>query len=219
MIITRGGQMTVALCVIAALALAACGPSKSQREQAGGRTLTDLYTRALAAKDNGNCAEAMPHFERLARIGRGWEVAQVQLAQCHLEAARAEGQQNATAEYQSALRWLRVAAASNEATAQASLAQLYFTGEGVGADTIEAATWYVLAQKSAVEGVTNLEGVAPGLNQRLETTLTPPQWEEARIRAAAWSPTYQDLNEQALPQRRPGGGPPDGEFSPRGPGR
>ncbi len=200
------------LLAAAALLLAACGggPERPRRE-AGARSATDAYQEALVNKEKGDCERAIPTFERLARIGRGWELAQVNLAECLIEIGRDESGAAAQARYGEALSWLMPAAQSNESKAQVLLAEVFLEGLGTPTDRIEAGKWYVLSRKSAIEGVSD----APvPVGRRLEATLSPAEWQEARERAELWSPSYQGVNAAALLQRRrrPSGG--DAETRP-----
>ncbi len=199
-----------AILMVAALGLAACGgPAKPKR--GGGLSTADVFQRALVAKEAGKCDQAIPDFERLARIGRGWELAQVYLAQCLIEQGRNQGGSLAQASYAEALNWLEPAAQSNESEAQVLLASVYLDGLGRPRDVVEAGKWYMLSRKSAIEGIND---GPKAIGQRLEATLSPAEWELARARAQTWTPDYQAVNAAALPRggRR---GPEEGQDAGR----
>ncbi len=185
--------------IAGALVLAGCGGGA---EPKGRLSATDAFQVALAAKEEGDCATALPAFERLAKIGRGWELAQVYLAECLVEQGSEKDGPGAQADYAEAVRWLMLAVQSNESQAQELLATLTLQGVGVSRDPIEAGKWYLLSQKSAIEGVNEPpEALLAELNAALSAT----DWEEAQARASAWVPEYQDFNVGALGRRRPEG--------------
>ncbi|MGF1456116.1 MAG: hypothetical protein ACFB6R_12170 [Alphaproteobacteria bacterium] len=177
------------------LALAACG-GPPRAKQAGPST-NQTFQRALTAKEAGRCDRAIPDLERLARIGRGWELAQVYLAECLIDQGRDAAGAAAQNAYAQALRWLEPAASSNESRAQLVLAGVYLEGLGRPRDLVEAGKWYMLSRKSAIEGIN--DGPTT-LGKRLEAALTPADWEAARDRADAWSPAYQGVNAAAFPR-------------------
>ncbi len=180
------------------------GCAGSNKTEINPNDATALYNRALNRQERGDCAGAMPDLERLAGIGRGWELAQVTLAECVLETSSDTGR---------ALSLVTLAAQSNNSKAQATLSRFYLDGVGVAADPLAAGQWYLLSQKSAIEGLGDSNTAVLDLRDRLNDLLSAADWAEAQIRADAWSPDYQPLNRDAL-LRRPGSGSGPGSSGP-----
>ncbi len=174
---------------LTALAITACGSSGPAKPRLTGAP-PEQFAAALALKDTGNCADAMPTFERLAQRGRGWELAQVHYADCLLEAGQVDD----------ALKWLTLAAESNEPRAQARLALAYLEGTGVTTDPVQAAKWYVLATRETLEGLVADSDLPPDFRARLDAGLTERAKADGAALAAAWIPTYQGVNAELVNQ-------------------
>lgn len=175
--------------VLLALGLTACGGGDNVRRAGGGLNATDRFSQAVAQAENGNCAEAEPVLERLAKRGRGWELAQVHLGDCRL----------ASGALDDAVTFYTLAAESNEPRAQARLALLYAEGEGVALDRAEAAKWYVLATRESLGELIAPSELPENFEARIRALLSADDLAAGEARAAVWIPSYQGVNAEALP--------------------
>lgn len=157
------------------------------------------YMEALVQKEQGNCLEAVQVFERMASWGRGFEVAQFQLGDCYLQLAQDRLEPEHTEFETKGFTWVEKAAQSNQADAQASLAGLYLAGTGTDKDLIEAAKWSVIFERNAAVSFTSSAEMDEDIRARIEQSLSPTQWAEARSQARAWMPTIQ---EDTTPKRK-----------------
>jgi len=89
-------------------------------------------------------------------------------------------------DYVEALRWFRRAAEQGNGGAQNHLGLMYFEGEGIVKDEIEAYKWAYLSAQ---------QGVEPAMLavQFLEQTLRPDQIQEAKRLAKEWIPKGEEV--------------------------
>ncbi len=165
-----------------------------------------FYSQALALKRDGNCAEAVPLFKRVAEIGRGYEIAQYHLGDCLLQTAVEKGT-GAQAEMDNALamHWLLKAAHSNNADAQGKLAAIYLNSDVVAQDRVAAAKWYLLYMRNPIQVKVGATALAPGVERYLLDELRPQEWAAATAAADSWQVVQQDINRPAQDPRGPGG--------------
>jgi hypothetical protein len=147
------------------------------------------YDRALELKGESDCVHAIPLFEPLAKLGKGYEAAELQLGQCYLEVARsaASAEQAEEARAKGAT-WILKAANSRLSTAQEQAAKLTLDGIGVAADPTEAGKWFLLLQRNPLRPLVGPAVIDPDLQQRLRQRLSDADWAQARMRADAWQP-------------------------------
>jgi hypothetical protein len=156
------------------------------------------YEAGMAFKQEGRFDRAVPLLEQVAAQGRGFEVAQYQLALCKLELAHAAASPAEQAEQAaSAAHWMLLAANSGLATAQEGAADLALSGIGMPVDQIEAGKWAVLFQHNPLRLQMGPRVMNPALSKRLQDTLTADDWAAATQRASTWSVTIQEVGPAA----------------------
>ena len=84
-----------------------------------------------------------------------------------------------------AVRWYRLAAEQGDADAQLNLGIMYFNGEGVPQDYVQAHKWFNLAAASAE--VASREAYVEA-RDRVAARMTPSQIAEAQRLAREWRP-------------------------------
>jgi hypothetical protein len=146
----------------------------------------DPYTAAMIMRQRGNYAEAMPILQELADLGRGFEMAQLELGNCYFDLARrAKDDHEAQRKRTIGLAWVLKAAYGGLGAADERLVRLYLDGEGIPADRLEAGRWYLLWQHNPSRLRLGAAGFNDALEQRLKGSLTPSDWVEAEHRASA----------------------------------
>jgi len=145
------------------------------------------YDLALKLKGEGDCAKAIPLFQPLAKLGKDYAAAQLQLGECYLDVARsaATSEQAEQSRVQGA-SWILKAANSQLSTAQEQAAKLTLDGIGVAADPIEAGKWFLLLQRNPLRPLVGPAVIDPELQLRLQQRLTEADWQQARTRADQW---------------------------------
>ena len=84
------------------------------------------------------------------------------------------------------MRWFRRAAEQGNGGAQNHLGLMYFEGEGIAKDEIEAYKWaYLSAQQGVEQAIQALEF--------LEQQLKPDQIQEAKRSAKEWAPKGEEV--------------------------
>lgn len=197
-------------------AQAARGDAQAQiqlgRLFAEGRQVPPDYQQAaqyyLAAAQQGS-AEGQYRLGELFEAGQGVVGDEIQAADWYGKAA---SQGHAGAQYAlgvmfefgrgrmkdqtQAARWYRLAANQGEVLAQYNLGQRYELGLGVVADRVEACKWLELA---AAQGLKD----AVKLRDQIMLNMRPSEIEEAKRRAAAFSPVkeglVQDVQSESIP--------------------
>jgi hypothetical protein len=150
------------------------------------------YDRASELKAKGDCAQAIPLFERFAKAGKGNEVAQLQLGDCYVETARTAPSTAAAEELRvKGAGWIFKAADSNFPSAQERAARLALDGTGVPADPAEAGKWFLLLQRNPLRTAIGPTAIDADLQQRLRQRLSAADWREATTRADRWQPVEQ----------------------------
>jgi len=186
--------------VVAASVLSACGsePRDGGPSGAGPDAMTPIrataiYTEALKSKETDGCVSALESLSLLASWGRGYEVAQYHLGDCYIEMGKTEAEPARGASLASGLKWLTLAANSNNVNAQGKLVEVYLYGLGVAPDSVEAGKWYLLNQRNSIRREIGAKDVAPDLVKALNQSLSDGEWTEAEARADAFVPTVQEL--------------------------
>jgi len=184
-------------CLVVLAGLACSAAAEAQQGRQGGESQdrqdnllssidisSRLYRQALEHKAAGDCKAAIPLFNRLARRGQGFELAQFHLGECLMRGA----EESATStQFLSGLVWVRRAAEAGAPQAQATLALLYLGGPESLRDREEAAFWFALFRD-------NPERKKPGFSsplsareeERLESALPAEIRDAAKERAESW---------------------------------
>jgi hypothetical protein len=149
----------------------------------------DPYTAARRMMEKGDYGTAIPILEDYAKRGHGYEMAQLALGQALI--ASAEGikdpQEQRDARAKGAA-WILRAADANWHQAQEALVELLLRGGAFKVEAAEAGKWYLIwlsNHSTAAIGVTEFN---PVLVDKLKSTLTKADWEEAQKKAQAWRP-------------------------------
>ena len=167
---------------------------EDRREAARPPTMTDAYERILQLKSTSGCQAAIPALEPLANIGRGYEVAQLQLGQCYLETASAGPADAIDQTRIKGAGWVLRAANADLPKAQEDAARLCLDGTGTAADPIEAGKWYLLLQRNPRRPIFGPVKIDPDLEARLRRSLQDSDWQQARMRADQWRPAVEPFN-------------------------
>src|SRR5271156_6342949 len=107
------------------------------------------YEQAMRLKEQGNCVKAIELLEPQAKLGRGYEVAQLNLGQCYV--AVAESKQDVEEKRKIRLQgvqWIIKAADAGLAGAQAELVRLTLQGGWIKIEPAEAGKWYLLWKRN-----------------------------------------------------------------------
>ena len=177
------------------LLLGACnmfGGKRHERPPDPATQRANNYDRALELKAHADCVHAVPLFEPLAKLGKGYEPAQLQLGQCYIDLARTAASPEQAAQYRTrGADWILKAANSQLSTAQEQAAKLELDGIGVPPDPIEAGKWFLLLERNPLRPLVGPAVIDPALQQRLRQRLSDAEWAEARARAEQWKPVDQ----------------------------
>lgn len=176
-------------------------PEAGERQQVGRggrgrRGERGLPSRMLAeAQDmmaKGKCQEAIPVLVCFARRDRGYEVAQLGLAQCLTRTAGSlEDGTEKTTQHSQALFWADRAASFGDANAQAFLAYHYAAGEIATPDGREAAKWLALFKRNPRTVNLGFGHLLPGTEALVAATTDDGDRRYALAEASAWHPLYE----------------------------
>jgi hypothetical protein len=151
----------------------------------------DPYSRAMALKQKGNYAEAMPLLEQIANIGRGYEIAQLELGKCYFDVATQDKDKDSAQRSRTlGLGWILESANGGLGSAQEQLVRLLLDGNGLPADPVEAGKWYLLWKHNPARIQLGAASFDATLEQRLKEALQPADWNDAQQRADAWHPFW-----------------------------
>lgn len=89
---------------------------------------------------------------------------------------------------EAAFETILMAAGMDFAPAMMGVAEMLLAGEGTGVDTVEAMKWALLASRHR-ESDPELRAIAQAAIVRIDPRLSAAEREEARARAAAWTPS------------------------------
>ncbi len=155
----------------------------------------DPEGRAEDLRLAGNCAEAIPILRRLAEGGDGYELAQYNLGLCLLDTAKSAPEAQRASLNLEGTAFILKAANHNLPKAQASLAEMYLSGNGVVRDPVEAGKWALIYRANGTRFALGLPNISADLQARLDAVLTAATWAQAQSRADAWAPVAQALPE------------------------
>jgi hypothetical protein len=166
----------------------------SQKSQSGAHRGSDdqLFTAALQAIEDDDCASAITPLRRLAHRGKGYEVAQAHLGSCLGSASAAEDNEEIRALLDREREfWLLTSAHSNEAKAQALLAAAYWDGVGVGQDRLQAAVWLLRFEANAMRNQMGAPTFSTAKAAEIRSGLSNDEWAKAERLALDWTPIEQ----------------------------
>lgn len=164
-------------------------PSGDRRR--GGDTGTRSLERASGLKAAGRCKEAIPIYACFAGRGRGYQIAQISLAQClAAEAALLPDGEENTRLGRQALYWADRAAAFGDPAAQGFLAYHYLAGDLAPVDAIEGGKWYYLFERNPRHVALGLGRLPEGTYALANKMLDEAADAEARAGADAWRQIY-----------------------------
>lgn len=218
----------VALLALSLIACAGPGPRRGAppgpgvnaegEESPGPGSGREFLQQALALKESEGCDWALPLLRRLAAYGGGYEVAQFHLGDCLVKKAqKAEtGSEEWDVLAAEAMATLLKAATSGDANAQGALADIYFSGELVRKDNVEAAKWLLLYRDNPIRRSLGARSLPDGLEREMHTALSEEEWETARSLADRFVVVRQEIADPELerPDRAPGEGPVAGDERP-----
>jgi len=214
--------VTFGVGAFALLGLAACvpgnsGPSGPFDGPGGGMHRPpgqESFSQVLAMRTDQGCEAAIPPLRRFASYGGGFEIAQFELGDCLVEEARATNDDAGRAALaREAEAVLLKAANSNEPNAQGLLTALYFRGDVLGKDVVEAGKWFLLYSRNNLRINLGARALPKGLETDMRNTLTEDQWKAATAAADAFDVTIQP---SVAPPEREGSEGEGGGTPPRG---
>lgn len=150
----------------------------------GSVDLDEMYRRATAMKEDGNCVEALPLLQILSRQGPGYEGAQQALGECLLELAG-----ESVTDQLEAVVWLRRAAEGGRAEAQGQLALVYLSGPQAVRNVDEALFWYALYRETPARGRFGFTPLAGEDEATLSQAFDGNALAQVADAVAVWQPT------------------------------
>lgn len=173
-------------------------PEAGERQQGrrGRRGGQGLPSRMLAEAQEmiteGQCQEAIPVLACFATRDRGYEVAQLGLAQCLTQTARTlEDSAQKITQHGQALFWADRAASFGDANAQAFLAYHYAAGEIATPNGREAAKWLALFKRNPRTVNLGFGQLLPGTEKLVGSITDDDDLSHAAAEASAWLQLYE----------------------------
>ncbi len=177
-------------------------PSGDRRRDGAG---SQLLVRASALKAAGKCREAIAIYACFAGRGRGYEIAQLSLAQCLAdEAALTSDPDTAAGMGRQALFWADRAADFGDPSAQGFLAYHYLAGDLAPADAAEGGKWFYVFGRNPRHVNLGMGRLPDGTDALAGNLLDQDSDQRARAGAEAWRPLYTAT--PAPPEMMPAGG-------------
>jgi hypothetical protein len=174
----------------------------------------ESFSQVLAMRTEQGCVAAIPPLRRFASYGGGFEIAQFELGDCLVAEARktADDAERATMTKEAEDVLLK-AANSNEPNAQGLLTALYFRGDVLKKDVVDAGKWFLLYRRNNLRINLGARALPKGLESDMRNTLTEDQWKAATDAADAFEVTIQP---NSAPPERDGPGGEGRGAPPRG---
>lgn len=143
----------------------------------------------------GKCDRAVPILRRLVDSPQSFPISKFNLGLCLLDLAPAEkGAAKAAGLRKEGAAWILRAANAGFGQAEARAVGLYLDGVGVPVDPVEAQKWALIYHGNAMRFTLNLPDVPQAQRDRLDSTLSDAQQDQAQARADAWQPKVQPLD-------------------------
>lgn len=202
--------LRIGVCAFALATLAGCmsggGPQGPFDGPGGGMDRPpgeESFSQVLLMRTEQGCEVAIPPLRRFASYGGGFEIAQFELGDCLVATARKTSDSGARQKMaEEAQDVLLKAANSNEPNAQGLLAALYFRGDLLQKNIVEAGKWLQLYRRNNLRINLGARRLARGLESDMRNTLTEDDWKAANAMADAFDVTIQPTT---MPQEKPDG--------------
>jgi len=143
------------------------------------------YERAMYLKQQGKYADAIEILKPMAALGKGYEQAQLSLGQCYIASAETATPEQRHAALVTGTQWVLASADGGFPAAQVQLIRMMLDGGRFKVEPVAAGMWYLIWKRNPAKlqaGGTNLD---PALMQKLQSTLTPEDWQKAEAQANA----------------------------------
>lgn len=199
--LSRVAMTAIVLAFAAAIAGAGAQDAPRKGERPGRFDANEAFITATGLQADGNCAEAVPLYYRLAFRGGGFEESQHRLGQCLILEA---GNKIASTNYLEGLVWHRRAAEAGWPEAQASLMLVYLEGPESLRDALEAALWLALYKANPGRKQVGFKALPEDIMARLEARLSADDIAAGEKRARDWHISHWKPP-QLAPRRRPQG--------------
>jgi hypothetical protein len=185
----RERRAGLAVTIALVLTVSACSGPPARDEFKGGD-----FNAALSLKHAGYYADAAENFEKMARLGGGWEVAQFHLGECQLALAdQAVDSEQVQKFQQEGFFWIHLAAQSDIAEAQGRLAELYWHGLGTEKRPLDAGKFLVLYERHPSTRALGLNVVSRELADEIRRALGPNGVMQAEVLAQGFVPARQPV--------------------------
>lgn len=207
--ISRVTLVAIAVAVAASGALPAQAQMRGMRRHSPGgiipqsakqlpperRTIHNPEGEAEDLRLAGKCDQAVPIFRRLVDSPQSNPISKYNLGLCLLDLAGAESDPTkAAGQRKEGASWIVQAANAGFGRAEDKAVSLYLDGIGVPADPVEAQKWALIYHSNGMRFALNLPDISSDIRDRLDSTLTDAQQNEAQARADRWSPKIPPLN-------------------------
>jgi TPR repeat protein len=154
--------------------------------ESGKQAPLNAFESALKFKQQGDFPKAIALLEPQAKLGRGFEMAQLVLGQCYVASADKEPTPEAANEAaKKGAVWIAAAAEGGLSAAQEQMVRLYTEGGRFKVEPVEAGKWYLIWKSNPARFQAVGRNFDPKLEQKLKTTLTDAQWDQAQAAAIA----------------------------------
>ena len=181
-----GGALALALCALP-LTQAALADDDSNRSK--NQKLIESfspYERAMYYKQQGDYAKAIEILEPMAAQGRGFEMAQLSLGQTYIaSAATAKPPEAGHDALVKGTKWILAASDAGLPAAQVQLIRMMLDGGRFKVEPAAAGMWYLIWKRNPARLQTGVSDLDPPLLHKLQTTLTPEDWQKAQAQADA----------------------------------
>jgi len=147
------------------------------------------YERAMYDKQQGKYADAIAILEPMAAQGHGFEQAQLSLGQCYIESSATMTPPEASHDaLVKGTKWILVASDAGFPAAQVQLIHMMLDGGRFKVEPEAAGMWYLIWKRNPARMQTGMTDLDPTTLHKLQTTLTPDDWQKAQTQADAAAP-------------------------------
>ena len=146
------------------------------------------YERAMYAKQQGKYADAIAILEPMAAQGHGFEQAQLSLGQCYIDSSATMTPEASHDALVKGTKWILVESAGGSPAAQVKLVHMMLDGGRFKVEPEAAGMWYLIWKRNPARLQTGVTDLDPTTLHKLQTMLTPADWQKAEADAAAARP-------------------------------